>query len=127
MSKRVLITGARDWKDTHTIHQALYLELDQYLTVVHGDCKEGADRLADIWSEFHADRVTVERHPAKWETYGPAAGPIRNNHMVSLGADICLAFITPSSKGTRQCVAAAEAAGIPTFRYWSIDATSLGN
>lgn len=34
------------------------------------------------------------------------------------GADICHAFITPESKGTRQCVKAAEAAGIEVVYHF---------
>lgn len=119
MTKRVLVTGARDWSDVYTVMTALGEELEPGMTVVHGGCPDGADAMAEVWVGYWRDRVSAECHWPDWKTYGPAAGPIRNNHMVSLGADVCLAFVTPSSKGARQCARAAEAAGIPTFRYWS--------
>ncbi|BBX09437.1 hypothetical protein MAIC_42400 [Mycolicibacterium aichiense] len=57
--------------------------------------------------------VTEEWHPADWDQYGKAAGHIRNNHMVSLGADLCLPFPLGESRGTRGCMLAAQKAGIP--------------
>ena len=78
--------------------------------VVHGAAR-GADSHAD-----HAAMNwgwTPERHPADWDRYGKSAGHRRNAHMISLGADVCLAFPLGESVGTRGCMQLAEAAGIP--------------
>ncbi|MEE1814241.1 SLOG family protein [Streptomyces sp. SP18ES09] len=129
---RVLVTGSRDWTDRAVIHNALSLytsadELRQPLTIVHGHCPTGADAIADMWCLTR--RVTVERHPAKGhptQDFGPwpGAGPRRNAHMVSLGADVCLAFLSPCtssrcrrtgfhySHGAGSCARLAAAAGI---------------
>jgi hypothetical protein len=116
---RVLITASRSWTDRYKILVNL-LEIwhdaeegGLKVTWVHGDCKEGGDALADeILRQF--GRV-VERHPADWDvcagskctpthrkkkrwgggTYCPTAGLDRDEHMVSLGADLVLAFINP--------------------------------
>lgn len=78
--------------------------------LVHGAAR-GADSLAAaIWREAG---LPVEAHPADWDRYGRAAGPVRNTHMVSLGAELCLAFPLGKSVGTRHCMRAAEQAGIP--------------
>lgn len=53
-------------------------------------------------------------HPADWSK-GKMAGPIRNRHMASLGADYGLAFPTPVSRGTRGCIKELEKVGIPTL------------
>lgn len=118
MTLRILVTGSRNWTDRDAIWAAiraagLRAEVHpQETTVVHG-AAPGADTLAaDVAREFGCD---VEAHPADWETHGKAAGPIRNAAMVALGADVCLAFLHGSSRGTRNCMALAEKAGIPVI------------
>lgn len=125
---RVLVTGSRTWtKRTviwwklHELAIRAYGEYDtgHVLTVVHGDCPKGADRSVKQWLQFQAAElwtpVTIieEAHPADWKL-GRGAGPIRNQHMVNLGADLCLAFMMPGSRGTADCVARAREAGIET-------------
>ena len=115
-SYRILITGSRDWGDWRTITKALIDAADgkpRPVTVVHG-CARGADFLA-----AHAARKLgweVEDHPARWDRDGKAAGPIRNQAMVDLGADVCLAFIKDGSRGATHCADLAEKAGIPVLR-----------
>jgi len=110
---RILITGSRNWSDEDVIDGALRAAFYEFgpATLVSGACPTGADAIAErIW-EAHA--FPVERHPADWETHGKAAGPLRNQQMVDLGADICLAFPLPDSRGTKHCMGAADKAGIP--------------
>ena len=125
---RVLVTGSRTWSRSVFIWTRLYelaihayseFDTGQTLTVVHGDCSKGADRHARTWIQYQENKlwepVTIieEPHPADWKL-GRRAGPIRNQHMVDLGADLCLAFMMPGSRGTADCVARARAAGIET-------------
>ena len=117
---RLLVTGSRDWTDRERVLRAiefrtLGIQLDD-LVVVHGHCPTGADAIADELAA--GSGVRVERHPAFWAAWGQAAGPLRNQVMVDLGADLCLAFITGTSRGTLDCVRRAEAAGIPVIRYF---------
>lgn len=86
----------------------------QPLTFVHG-CARGCDTLVDGIAELY--RAVLERYPAEWDKYGKRAGPLRNAHMVSLGADICLAFPDPPSRGTADCIEKAWRAGIPVRVY----------
>lgn len=119
MTLRILVTGSRNWTDRTAIFDALvgYLGAIQFPVVgqavlVSGSCPTGADRIAEeIWEDFLG--YPVERHPADWDAHGKAAGPRRNQQMVDLGADVCLAFPLPDSRGTKHCMAAAERAGIP--------------
>ena len=115
---RILVTGSRDWADAASVFRALdqtaaeasYREI----TIVHGGAR-GADGFAHIWAIRNG--FTVERHPANWRMSGKAAGFLRNQHMINLGADVCLAFPLGVSRGTRDCMRRAEAAGIPIRNY----------
>lgn len=117
--RRVLVTGSRNWVDPAPIYRALYFEKmaaggDGDLIVVHGDCPTGADAIAARWVErFYPEHTHAEAHPADWDHFGKAAGPMRNQKMVDLGADVCLAFPLPGGKGTQDCMAKANLAGIP--------------
>ncbi|MFE0647461.1 SLOG family protein [Streptomyces sp. NPDC059534] len=137
---RMLVTGSRDWDDVPGIgaalEEALRVAGPRPLLVVHGDCPSGADWHADHyarWLRGKGRKVDVEQHPAQGhptQDFGPwpGAGPRRNAFMVSLGADLCLAFIGPCtsprcrrtephpSHGASGCADLAEAAGIPTRR-----------
>lgn len=138
----VLVTGARNWTDYGLLSAALW---DQYrfafslgmrMRVIHGHHTEGADAMADRWAVEHAaNGVLVERVPADWSRecdddchhrpryrrdgtrYCPMAGHLRNQKMVDMRPDICLAFLTPEARGTRDCAKRAEKARIPVTRY----------
>lgn len=88
---RVLITGSRDWDERERLENVLDgFKADlKSLLLVHGDCPTGADAMAQEWAD--KNDVPTERHPADWSK-GRSAGPERNKRMVSLGADVCLAF-----------------------------------
>ena len=120
---RILVTGSRHWTDEAMIHNVLSrvvfdgpgTEPIGPTTVVHGDCPTGADQIAAQVARDHGWHV--EAHPADWDNLGKAAGPVRNQHMADLGADVCSAFHMPDSRGTVDCARRAEQAGIPTYRY----------
>jgi len=113
---RILVTGSREWSNQAAIDYALALAFaGEDTVIVHGDCPTGADRLAKEWAERFG--IQQEAHPADWETHGKAAGPKRNQEMVDLGADVCLAFPLGESRGTRDCMRRASEAGIPVIDY----------
>lgn len=121
---RVLVTGSRHWSNRGLVEAALEAIGEanghQNLVVVHGHCPTGADHWADLWAQANAHRgVTLERHPADWQQLGKAAGPVRNEEMVQAGADIVLAFLTPDSRGTKDCVRRAERQGLQVRRFHS--------
>lgn len=128
MTFRVLVTGSRTWQNI----QRLYHILDQgilgkdsadLITFVHGDCPSGVDRYVREYVEDNIEywlekgiNISQEPHPANWAN-GKGAGFARNQEMVDLGADLCLAFIHNGSNGATHCANAAEKAGIRTIRY----------
>lgn len=113
---RVLVTGSRDWTDAETIRRNLigvtgHLDALRRVVVIDGACpKGGADDIAH--KEAKSLGWGTERYPAEDFGSWPFCGPLRNAHMVSLGADVCLAFPGPNSSGTWDCVKKANAAGI---------------
>lgn len=121
MSVRILVTGSRDWTDRETVESALcaaWAELGcpDDAVLVQGECHlGGADQIAaEIW---RSRGYPVEGHPAEMGPNGHVLGPKRNAEMVALGADVCLAFPLPSSRGTKNCMRLAREAGIPVHVY----------
>ena len=129
---RLLITGSRQWTDKTELERVLWAQWsnsDGRLTIVHGDCPRGADRMVREFcereNEWAIDSTggplcVEERHPANWDTHGKSAGFRRNAEMVSLGADLCIAFVVPGqSKGTQHTINLARKAGIPVEEVFS--------
>jgi len=117
---KVLVCGSRGWKDPLPIN-AMLAGFDvlaegggDRVTVIHGGAR-GADTLAKSLAVQWGLDVIDE--PADWDTYGRAAGPIRNQKMLDkYQPDVVLAFRTyGKSTGTDDMVARARKAGIPTF------------
>jgi hypothetical protein len=110
------------------------------LLLVHGDERRGDQRIARMWKDWGLLDWPV---PACWPECGPdcpkdlscrrrrrgqaigwcvTAGYRRNQEMVDLGADLCLAFIRDRSSGATDCADRAERAGILTVRRHFPDA-----
>jgi hypothetical protein len=112
----LIVCGGRDFAD----RELLVAKLDQFtrdlgpkIVVVTGACPTGADKLAEDWAskKFH----TVLRFHAEWSR-GAKAGPERNQEMVDhvkpLRNRFAVAFWDGKSRGTKDCVARIQAAGI---------------
>jgi hypothetical protein len=138
MGERVLVTGSQGWADKVTVRRALsaWWQVSPGSVLVSGGCPRGADTLAEmIWRGLGGE---VERHRPDWSQSGLAAGFRRSELMVSLGAEICLAFGMPCVKpkcirrspdpgwpfhvthGTAHCARFAENSGMPVRRFTSI-------
>jgi len=109
---RVLVTGSRDWHDALLIVQVL----SQYgpdTVLIHGAAR-GADTHAAAYGRSR--QWTVYAEPARWDLFGRAAGPVRNQRMLTqYQPDVCHAFHDDleHSKGTRDMVDRCRAAGVP--------------
>ena len=123
---RVLVTGSRNWVDRDAIKEEMVKLWAKNgglpMTLVSG-AQRSWDRMAQVFygADYLAEQVAedlgwkIEHYPADWDTYGRAAGPIRNALMVSKGADICLAFPMSGSRGTIDCMRRAKVARIPVI------------
>jgi hypothetical protein len=122
---KILITGDRNWD----INPQLHKERIRYIlekvtsgidknevTVIHGGAR-GVDSLAGEAARELG--LKVEVHPADWELYGKAAGPIRNRKMLDQNPDLVLAFHNnlAESRGTKDCVKEAERRGFPVVVF----------
>lgn len=117
---RVLVCGSRNWKDDKFIHEYLevfnknyhgYGEID---VLIHGGAR-GADTIAGEFAE--SNNIKVVKFSAEWKKYGKAAGPMRNNKMLTEGKpDIVIAFINKNqrSRGSKHMVRLAKKANIIT-------------
>ena len=104
------ITGGR----AYAYPEIVWATLDEYdktnLFLVLGDAN-GVDTQAKSWAERY--KVPHKVHRADWETFGKAAGPLRNGEMIK-EADALLAF--PGGRGTENCTNQAIQKGIPVRR-----------
>jgi hypothetical protein len=105
---KILVTGDRNWSDKAAIEAALR----EYgaTEVVEGEAR-GADSLARDVAESLGWKVY--KFPADWDSYGKAAGVLRNSRMIEEKPDMVLAFhdSLKESRGTRDCVKRALARG----------------
>ncbi len=111
--KRVLVCGGRDYTDWDVLWDYLNARLSEwgFLVLIHGDAR-GADRLADAWAIEHGVQPAACR--ANWRRWPRAAGPTRNNRMLTLQPQACIAF--PGGTGTADMVRQCEAARIQVRR-----------
>lgn len=95
----LLVTGGRvATVDSNFVAQSLSL-INQnegpIKLLVHGDAK-GIDRMCGEWAEKNG--IHVAKVPALWYTNEQSAGPLRNEAMLLLKPDLCVAF--PGRAGT---------------------------
>jgi hypothetical protein len=117
LDMRILITGERHWTCYELAEAVLNRLVARYgpnLVIVHGGAC-GVDNSFNL--ACREARITVEPHLADWKGLGNVAGPDRNREMVQAGADLCIALhrTLASSKGTKDCIRQALAAGIPVY------------
>lgn len=119
---RVLVCGGRNFRNVAFI----WLKLDRIhaetpiTALIHGGGGPkprlghpliGADWIAGEWAKSKGLRPYVSRVTNDdWAKHGPAAGPIRNAHMLTWKPDVVIAF--EGGTGTADMVAQARAAGV---------------
>lgn len=145
MTLRILITGSRDYTDRMTFTRTVDRWINEHcpmmyrdhipierdtsdVVIVHGGAR-GADSLAEDYGQHYGVKTEVHALTKQdWERSPRMAGYERNIKMVSLGADVCIAFINLCKKnncnrikahgshGACHCSDLAEHSGIDTIR-----------
>lgn len=112
---RVLVCGGRDFVDASRVVAVLGYyrsEAGGFEVLIHGAAR-GADSLAGEWAKMVG--VEVLAFPANWNTFGKAAGSIRNGYMLREGKPtLVIAF--PGGAGTRDMIGKAKRAGVPVLK-----------
>jgi len=96
---RTVIFGSRDFTNTALLNKALdqLHEVYKFSLVIDGVAR-GVDTLAHNWAVRNC--IPTAREPAQWNKYGKAAGPIRNELMITkYHPELAIAF--PGGNGTR--------------------------
>lgn len=126
----ILVTGSREWRWERYLRSALENEAraasSRPVVIRHGAAR-GVDTIADNVAGYHGWKR--DPHPVRsqtWRALGKRAGRVRNEHMVNLGADICVAFWRDHSRGTGNCIELARAAGIPVKIYHDCSCHTVG-
>lgn len=103
---RFIVCGGRNYGDREEIARVLTKVPDDWI-LVHG-AATGVDTLAgEAWPGL------TEPHPADWNQFGAAAGPIRNGQMLT--RDVALVVAFPGGAGTRDMVRRAKRANVEVW------------
>jgi hypothetical protein len=111
----VAVTGGRGYTDKEKVFDVLdqVLKAKGIRTVVEGGCPTGADAHTRQWAGTRG--VFSCTCNALWESFGMAAGPVRNRAMLKFfSPDVLIAF--PGNRGTRNCISAAVDLGVHVVR-----------
>ncbi|HEF9752633.1 TPA: DUF2493 domain-containing protein [Campylobacter coli] len=104
---KLLVCGGRDYKDVEHFNKEMSnifsLYQNQIDTIIEGGAS-GADNMAKNYAL--KNKINLVEVKADWQHFGKAAGPIRNQRMLSmLDSNYCvLAFWNGVSKGTKNMI-----------------------
>ena len=108
---RTIIAGSRGITDPAVVDLALENCWWVPSVVISGGAR-GVDASGLQWAKDHGVPTVV--HEADWDLHGRAAGPIRNNAMLSC-ADALVAIWDGTSPGTRHIIREAGLRGVCFF------------
>lgn len=117
---KVIIAGSRNFYDYNIVEDtvASYFMsrgiLKENVEIISGGAR-GADSLGEQLADSYGLKLTV--FPAQWDTYGKAAGMIRNKEMADYAAKdsdkaILFAFWDGQSRGTKGMIDIAKRCGM---------------
>jgi hypothetical protein len=109
---KVAVSGYRHYNDYGYLSMVLgKYDIDE---LVLGDAS-GTDGMAQRYAKEHSIDFCVKC--AKWSEDGNYAGPLRNGRMLDEEPELLVAFLHPSSRGTRNMIKQAKERGITTVIY----------
>jgi hypothetical protein len=95
----IAIVGSRNFYDFKKMAESIesIINVDNIGFIISGGAK-GADTLAERYADLR--NISIRVFKADWLRFGSSAGPKRNIKIIA-ACDICFAFPTRGSKGTR--------------------------
>lgn len=107
---KCIIAGGRKFKDAILLKKEVddFRDTHDITEIVSGHAL-GADSLGEAYANFYGIKLTIFK--ADWDTYGRAAGPIRNKQMIDY-ADAIIVFWDGKSRGTKNDIDLAKEKGI---------------
>lgn len=108
---RLIIAGGRDFNDYETLKNYVDFKLsrtEDEIQIISGGAR-GADTLGERYAVERG--FFLRRFPADWERYGKSAG-VRRNREMARNADALIAYWNGYSRGTKNMIEEARAAGI---------------
>lgn len=113
----VQITGDRNWTNLAMMEKA-FARLSPTDRIIQG-CAKGADSMAGQLAMKYG--IPQSQFPAKWDTFGRAAGPLRNIEMLNERADVVWAFHNnlALSRGTLHLVKEALKRDMPVEYFFT--------
>lgn len=112
---RIIIAGSRS--ATYPDLQKAMLKCDwkEFISCVLSGMAKGADKHGEQWALNRV--IPIEHHPADWDTFNKAAGPIRNEEMAR-NAHGLIAIWDGRSNGTGDMILKARRYGLRIFIYY---------
>jgi hypothetical protein len=108
---RTIIAGSRDITDFELVFDAVEASGFKITEVVSGGAR-GVDRLGEYYAELHD--IPCKVFKADWDTYGKAAGSIRNGEMGKY-AQALIAVWDGVSRGTKHMIDTALMLGLRVY------------
>ena len=112
----VVVAGGQGFRDSALVQANLDQEMPGLL--IHGGCPTGVDFDADHWAKLRKQPHLAL--PARWDKYGEAAAPIRDDWMLLMAKAVSVALrkelCVLSFPGGQDCTKKAETLGFNVKR-----------
>ncbi len=102
---KTIIAGSRTIVDMAEVEAAIVESGFNITEIVSGGAM-GVDTLGEMYAMEHG--IPLKRILADWDNLGPAAGPVRNEHMAKYGDALILVW-TGKTPGSRDMLGRARA------------------